>query len=209
MANAPRTGRRTTKAAASGARLRPLPMDRMRAGWRLTLARIPGGGLKGALAPVNVLGTLAHSPRTMGAFLRYWVRCKTDSAFTVREQEIVILRMGYRFGSDYVWKHHVPVAREFGVADTELAALRLPAAGRALGERERMLVALTDELVERRTLRDGTWARYGERLSATEWIDLIGLVSQYTYFALVNNAMRVEIEEPLRAVPGLRSRSVR
>ncbi len=42
---------------------------------------------------------------------------------SVREQERVILPMGCQYRSNYVWKRHVLVAREFGVDDTELDGL--------------------------------------------------------------------------------------
>jgi hypothetical protein len=34
-------------------------------------------------------------------------------------------------------------------------------------------------------------------------IDLISLVSQYVFFALLNNSLQIEIEEPLKEIPGL------
>ncbi len=68
-------------------------MEAMQADWLATLARIPGEGLKGKYAPVHVLGTLMHNPRTMGPFLDYWVTSKLEMAYSVREQELVILRM--------------------------------------------------------------------------------------------------------------------
>jgi 4-carboxymuconolactone decarboxylase len=184
-------------------RVTPQSIDDMRADWVATLAEIPGAGLKGPLFPRNVLGTLMYNPDTFGPFLRYWVTSKLKMHLSVREQEIVILRMGMLYRCEYVWKHHVPVGLEFGLADAEIDALRAAGVPDAFSERERALVALTDEMVEHRTVRPAAWAQWGRVLSAAEVVDLIALVSQYVLFALTNNVMQVELEETLAQVPGL------
>lgn len=188
---------------AEGSRIRPLPVSKMQPAWMKTLERIPGDGLKGPYFPKNVLGTLMHNPKTVGPFLAYWVGSKLDMGFSVREQELVILRMGYLYRCNYVWKHHVPVAEEFGVTAKELAALKKPAISTSFSKRERALLVLTDEMVEHRTIRKAVWTRYKDVLSKSEWVDLISLISQYVLFALTNNAMQVELEDALKDIPGL------
>jgi hypothetical protein len=70
------------------------------------LARIPGDGLKGEGFPRNVLGIIVHTSDTFGPFMNYWVACKLNMGLSVREQEVVILRMVVLSTNDYVWKHH-------------------------------------------------------------------------------------------------------
>ena len=53
----------------SAPRIEPLPMSALRSEWEATMARIPGKGLKGENAPVNVVGTLMHAPNVLGTFL--------------------------------------------------------------------------------------------------------------------------------------------
>lgn len=185
------------------ARLAPIAVDEMRTDWLATLARIPGDGLKGAGFPRNVLGTIAHNPETFGPFLEYWVTCKSRFALSVREQELVILRMACLYGSSYVWKHHVPVGYEFGIDDAELDAVRDGDFARFTVARERALLALTDELVDARTIRTHAWAEHRAALTATQLVDLVALVSQYVFFALMNNAFQVEVEASLAEVRGL------
>ena len=97
-------------------RIVPRPVEEMRQEWLDTVARLPGAGLKGAGFPHNCLGTLMISDGTVGPFLEYWVTCKERMSLSPREQELVILRMGVLYASNYVWMHHVPVGREFGAA---------------------------------------------------------------------------------------------
>lgn len=184
-------------------RIESLAMEGMRPEWLATLARIPGDGLKGEGFPRNVLGAIMHTPDTFGPFLEYWVTCKSKMALSVREQELVILRMGCLYRSNYVWKHHVPVAREFGVTDAELDAVRAGHAAALPTPREQALLALTDELVNARSISPAVWAERRAAITDQQVVDLIALVSQYVFFALMNNALQVQIEPALAHIPPL------
>jgi alkylhydroperoxidase family enzyme len=184
-------------------RLPPLRVEDMRQEWVGILERIPGAGLKGANFPKNVLGALMHNPDIFGPFMEYWVTSKLKMGFSIREQELIILRMGFLYGCDYVWKHHVPVACEFGVSGAEIEALKTAPLPLSFSAREYALLRLVEELVDHRTIRQEAWAQWSGLLRQSELIDLIHIVSQYVLFALVNNALQVELEAPLRDIPGL------
>jgi alkylhydroperoxidase family enzyme len=185
------------------ARIPPLPMSDMKEEWNKILERLPGAGLKGKFSPVHVFGTIMHTPGIFGPFLDYWVTSKLEMGITGREQELVILRMGYHYQCNYVWKHHVPVAREYGVTDEELEAVKTSPLSPVFSSRESALLHLTDEMVEYRTIRDEAWSKWSNELKTSEKVDLISLVSQYVFFSLLNNSLQVEVEEPLKDIPGL------
>lgn len=184
-------------------RMVPVSIDNMSREMTDILKKIPGDGLKGKYAPVNVLGTLMYNTDTLPQFLDYWVNSKLKMGFTVREQELVILRMGFHYGSNYVWKHHIPVAVEFGVTMAEISALKSETLPPVFNPREEAILILTDHLVNERNINDQVWDKYHGELKDSEVIDLISLVSQYVLFALVNNVVRVEIEPSLGEVPSL------
>jgi 4-carboxymuconolactone decarboxylase len=178
-------------------------MSDMQPAWLATLDRIPGDGLKGEGFPRNVLGVIMHSADTLGPFLEYWVTCKQAMSLTVREQELVILRMAVLFRSQYVWKHHVPVGAEFGISDAEMDALMGEQVGGEFNARERALLAFTDEMVEQRTVRADVWAAHKGAIDDQSVVDLVHLISQYVLFALMNNVMQVPVESALDEVRSL------
>lgn len=184
------------------ARIQPLPVADLTPACVRILERIPGAGLKGAGFPRNVLGSIMHNPETLETFLDYWVTAKSKMGLSVREQELVILRMACLYSSDYVWKHHLPVGREFGIAQEELAALH---AGQhaAFCQREAALLALTDEMVNYRSVRPECWNQHRPSLEERDVVDLISLVSQYVFFALMNNVLQVQVEDGVLGEPGL------
>lgn len=97
---------------------------------------------------------------------------------------------------------HEPLGREFGVTDRELHAVRT---GEYDGfpAREQALLALTDELVEARTIRREIWDAQRPNLGDIEVVDLVNLVAQYVLFALINNAAQVVVEEGLAGIPAI------
>ncbi|MDO9385162.1 MAG: carboxymuconolactone decarboxylase family protein [Thiobacillus sp.] len=184
-------------------RIAPLSTDDLRPEWVEILGRIPGKGLQGEGFPRNVLGMLMQNQETLGPFLDYWVTSKSKMGLTIREQELVILRMAVLYRSEYVWKHHLKVGREFGINDAELAAIRQGSYTAFAAERERALLELTDAFVNDRSLPPELWNRTRGVLSSRDFIDLISLVSQYVLWALTNVCMQVQLEPGVADLPGI------
>ncbi len=184
-------------------RIAPLSTDDLRPEWLDILGRLPGKGLTGEGFPRNVLGVLMQNQETLGPFLDYWVTSKSKMGLAVREQELVILRMAVLYRSEYVWKHHVKVGREFGINDAELDAIRQGSCDAFTAERERAFLELTDAFVNERSLPPALWNRTRGVLSPRDFIDLISLVSQYVLFALANVCMQVQLEPAVADLPGI------
>jgi alkylhydroperoxidase family enzyme len=184
-------------------RIAPLPTDDLRPEWVEILGRIPGKGLEGEGFPRNVLGILMQNQETLGPFLDYWVTSKSKMGLTIREQELVILRMAVLYRSEYVRKHHLKVGREFGINDTELDAIRQGSYTAFAAERERAFLELTDAFVNDRSLPPELWNRTRGVLGSRDFVDLISLVSQYVLWALTNVCMQVQLEPGVADLPGI------
>jgi alkylhydroperoxidase family enzyme len=182
-------------------RIQPMSTDDLRPEWREILGRLPGKGLQGEGFPHNLLGVLMHNQETLGPFLDYWVTSKSKMGLSVREQELVILRMAVLYRSEYVWKHHVKVGREFGINDIELDAIRQGAHTTFAAERERALLQLTDAFMNERCLSLELWNSTKQVLSSRDFVDLISLVSQYVLFGLTNVCLQVQVEPGVADLP--------
>lgn len=185
------------------ARIATLSTDDLRPECKAILRRLPGEGLKGEGFPRNLLGILMHNQETLGPFLDYWVTSKSSMGLAVREQELVVLRMAILYRSEYVWKHHVKVGREFGVNDGELDAIRLGSYDTFAVERERALLELTDAFMNERSLSPELWRTTRDVLCSQDVIDVISLVSQYVLFCLANVCMQVQVEPGVADLPGI------
>jgi len=184
-------------------RIVPLSTDNLSPECVKILERLPGKGLQGEGFPYNLLGILMHNQETLEPFLDYWVTSKAKMGLSVREQELVILRMAVLYRSEYVWKHHVKVGREFGINDTELDSIRHGSYAVFSSERESAFLELTDAFMNDRYLSTKLWNRTKNVLSSRDFVDLISLVSQYVLFALTNVCMQVQVEPGVADLPGV------
>jgi len=124
--------------------------------------------LLAAAPPLNIFRMLPHAPTLMRGFQQLGAAILGRAELDARLRELVILRIGQRSPAPYEWQQHVPIARACGVADEEIAALERGDAGAAcFGERERVLLRLTDELLAGPRASDETLAAmrgpYGDR----------------------------------------------
>jgi len=187
----------------SKSRITPLSTDELSPECVKILERLPGKGLQGEGFPYNLLGILMYNQETLEPFLDYWVTSKAKMGLSVREQELVILRMAVLYRSEYVWKHHVKVGREFGINDTELEAIRHGSYGASTVARERAFLELTNTFMNDKFLPPELWTRTKNVLSPRDFVDLISLVSQYVLFSLNNVCLQVQVEPGVADVPGI------
>jgi alkylhydroperoxidase family enzyme len=187
----------------SESRITPLSTDNLSPECVKILGRLPGKGLQGEGFPYNLLGILMHNQETLETFLDYWVTSKAKMGLSVREQELVILRMAVLYRSEYVWKHHVKVGREFGINETELEAVRHGSYAAFSSARERAFLQLTDTFINDRFLSPELWNRTRNVLNSQDCVDLISLVSQYVLFALTNVCLQVQVEPGVADLPGI------
>ncbi len=179
-------------------RIAPARPDELRPLARLVAtiaARITGSG------PPHIFTTLGRDPRLFRAWLRYSARLMLSGELSRRDTELTILRVAWRCRSAYEWQQHVPIALRAGLTPDEVAgaADRSPANG--FTERQRALLAVSDELLTRRTLSDATWSAVRAALGDRETIELCLLIGHYQGLASAIGGLGIEVERPRRAVP--------
>jgi 4-carboxymuconolactone decarboxylase len=170
-------------------RLPPLPADQWDEAVQRSLApMLPKAGPQDAN---NALSTFAHHPALAKAFLRFNVHLLYSSTLPARIRELAILRVAYRRDSEYEWTHHVELAKNEGISDDEIAAVRR---GEAVDPFERAVLTGVDELDEKSQLSDQTWAALGERLNDQQRMDFVFTVGCYTLLAMAFNTFGVQLE---------------
>ncbi|OBF04023.1 carboxymuconolactone decarboxylase [Mycobacterium sp. ACS4054] len=140
----------------------------------------------------NALSTLAHHPALAKAFLRFNVHLLTSSTLPPRIRELAILRVAHRRDCAYEWSHHVRMAKDEGITDDEIAAVRR---GEAADEFERAVIDVVDELEEKSQLSDETWFALGQRLDDQQRMDFVFTVGCYAALAMAFNTFGVQLEQ--------------
>ncbi|GFG74554.1 carboxymuconolactone decarboxylase family protein [Mycobacterium botniense] len=173
-------------------RLQPLPADQWDDAVQRSLADMLPAERRNPRDAGNALATLAHHPALTRAFLRFNTHLLFASTLPARLRELAILRVAHRRDCTYEWVHHVALAKEAGLSEDEITAVRR---GDAANRLEGAVLTAVDELDEKSQISDQTWATLGERLNDRQRMDLVFTVGCYTLLAMAFNTFGVEIED--------------
>ena len=160
------------------------------------LARIVAtltGRLTGG-APPNVFTTLGQHPRLFRAWLYYSAHLMPFGRLARRDTELVILRVAWRCRSVYEWRQHVPLALRIGLTADQITAIAQHAPTTGIGDRQRVLFAVADELLEQRAICEPTWRSARAILSDRELIELCLLVGHYQGLACAIGGLAIAPE---------------
>jgi alkylhydroperoxidase family enzyme len=76
---------------------------------------------------------LANSPDAAKAFDNLGMFIRHRGRLDPRLRQLAILQVGWLARSPYEWSHHVRISREFGVPDSDIAAVAVESEGRDSG----------------------------------------------------------------------------
>ena len=110
-------------------------------------------------------------------------------------REITILSTANEMGNEYEWSQHEKVAREVGVSDETIEAIRSGRAPIGMLPKEGVYVQAAREIVVDGTLSESTFQAIEHLLGPALTVDLVVLVGYYSMIARVINSLCVELEE--------------
>ena len=111
----------------------------------------------------------------------------------------MILRTGWRCGSDYEFGQHTVIGLGTGLDDAEVVRLTKPADTPGWTPGDALLIQAVDELVDDHVLADATWDALVASWSTQQVIDLVFTVGQYQLVSMALRSFGVQ-REP--GVPG-------
>jgi alkylhydroperoxidase family enzyme len=175
-------------------RIEPILLENADAPTRELFDRVPE-----PMRTLNVLRTVANHPPLLRPWLEFGAYLLRSSTLEPRLRELVVLRTGWQCRSPYEWGQHVVIGRMVGVLDADLQRLTQGAEAAGWTPAEAAALRATDELIERHSLGDATWAGLTAHFSTQQILDLIFLVGQYQLVAAALNALRVQRDDGLDA----------
>jgi alkylhydroperoxidase family enzyme len=158
------------------------------------------GRVSGSGAP-NLFTTLGRHPRLFRAWLRYSAHLMPFGQLPRRDTELVILRVAWRCRSAYEWHQHVPIALRVGLSPDDVAGVADSPRAAGFTQRQRTLLAVSDELLAGRALADATWNAVQATLRDRQAIELCLLIGHYQGLASAIGGLGIQIEH----VPGRQS----
>jgi alkylhydroperoxidase family enzyme len=145
--------------------------------------------------PLTIFTTLGRHPRLFRAWLFYSAHLMPFGTLPRRDAELVILRVAWKCGAAYEWWHHVPLALRAGLLPDEIAAAADVTSHTDLSDRQRVLVAITDDLLTQRALSDLTWQAARQTLTEREVIETCLLIGHYQGLASALGGLGIQLED--------------
>jgi alkylhydroperoxidase family enzyme len=153
--------------------------------------------------PLLLFRTLARSPRI---FARMFAGGLLDKGpLSLRQREIVIDRTTARLGCEYEWGVHIAFFAERAGLSTEQTAATVTGASDAAcwAADEQALIAVVDDLVDRRTISDHTWRRLTAHFDEAQILEAIALVGYYHTISFVCRGLELPLESYAARFPSL------
>ena len=144
--------------------------------------------------PLALFRTMARSPRVFDKMFAGGLLDK--GPLSLRQREIVIDRTTARLGCEYEWGVHVALfAKRVDFGDAEIAAtVHGPADAACWAPDEQALVAIVDDLVDRRTLSDATWTAARAHFDETQLLEAIALTGYYHTISFLCRGLDLPLE---------------
>jgi alkylhydroperoxidase family enzyme len=118
------------------------------------------------------------------------------SGLSPRSREIVILRAAFSRQSTYEWHQHVRIARDAGLGDADINAVRNWQRSSNFSADERALLAYVDALAANQRPDDTSFAAVRKGRSDSELMGVTYLITLYFQLAQLMATMELETEEP-------------
>jgi 4-carboxymuconolactone decarboxylase len=173
-------------------RLTPLPAEEWDDRARAALASLIPADRTNPGGAGNVLSTLVRHPDLTLAYLPFNAYLLTSSTLSPRIREVALLRVVYRRDCDYLWSHHLPVARRAGLTDHEIEAIGY---GEVAGDADRAVLGAVDDLVDHGTVSTAVWDDLGRHFTDHQRMDLVFTIGGYYLLAIAVNTFGIEDEK--------------
>ncbi|WP_333585463.1 carboxymuconolactone decarboxylase family protein [Phenylobacterium sp.] len=155
---------------------------------------------------INIFRTLAREPKAMKGFMGWgnYILSRRNG-LPAREREIVILRIGFLCRSGYEWTQHVPIGKQAGLTDEEVARIKVGADAPGWSAADGALIRATDELHHDQFITEPTWQALSEHFSDKQKMDLVFTAGQYTQVSMMLNSFGVQLDEGQTLDPDLKA----
>ncbi len=151
--------------------------------------------------PLKLFTTLAKNERAWGKFTAGSMLDR--GPLGLRERELVIDRTTARCGCEYEYGVHIRgFAEKAGIDEAQQRALVHGGADDPVwNEREAVLIASVDALLDTKRLTDGQWAALSAHFSEAEALEIVQLTAFYHGVSLICGALYLPLEEGAARFP--------
>ena len=168
--------------------MKPLPPERWDPSLQYIIDEMDG-------RPINLHCLLANHPPLLEAWWQYRMHSVRGGELEQRDAELVILRVAVHTKAWYEWAAHVDRGLAAGLSLRQIERVAAGPASPDWDERDSLLLAAVDSLVERRRIDASLYATLTEHFSERQLLDLVSLQGMYVTIACIVGTWDVSIED--------------
>jgi 4-carboxymuconolactone decarboxylase len=150
-----------------------------------TIVAGPRGKVEGPLRVWLTSPVFAARAQELGAF------CRFGTSLPPRLSELAILVTAAHWRAGFEWYAHEKFAREAGLAEAAIRAIKAGKTPTFDSENEAAVHAFARELLDTRRVSDATYARATAALEPVGVVDLVGILGYYGLISMTINAFEV------------------
>ncbi len=145
---------------------------------------------------LNLYRALVNSPDTARSFMALGMHIRFHMKLDARLRELAILQVGYGTRAPYEYAHHIELGKQFGVSDTDIAAIAMETRGESssLPALDRAVLRAARELTTGTALSDETFTALRAGLDHEQVTDLIVTIGFYCGVVRVLGALQIDVE---------------
>ena len=166
-------------------------------------AAASAAGVLEQLAPLSVFRVLLKNPgvaRALSGTLSALLM--SGNVLDARLRELVIMRIGWKTGSLYEWTQHWRVARQLGIPEADLVAVRDWRNATTLSAADRAVLRATDETLANGKISDSTWEECARHIASdAERIELVVAIGHWNLFSQLLKSLEIPLEEGVAPWP--------
>jgi alkylhydroperoxidase family enzyme len=157
------------------------------------------------VAPIALFRTVVRN-LPMAEAMTLWgsYELSRSLSLSLRDREIVIDRTCVRCGCEYEWGVHIAFfAEKIGFTSEQVAAIATgPSDAICWTPEEQALIALVDNLVDRRAIAPATWTQLAAHFDEAQILEAIALVGYYHTISFLCVGLELPLESYAARFPG-------
>jgi alkylhydroperoxidase family enzyme len=158
-------------------------------------------GIDARFGPNNILRAMIHSPAAAAGFYHLLNTLAFEHTIDPRYRELMILRLAWRSGSEYIFGQHVRLSRSLKLSEKEILGIREPHLYGGYTELDRAVISAADEMHERAVVVPATWAVLENSFKPHELVELLLGAGLWRMAAAFVNSAQVPLDESILRWP--------
>jgi uncharacterized peroxidase-related enzyme len=147
-------------------------------------------------AILNLHRALANTPNGLRNFMRLGNSLLFHGVLPPALRELAILCVAQMTGASYEWAHHVPIARQVGVREEQIAGLMAWRTSPHFDKRERAVLDYAEHVTSAVAAPDEVFREARAHLSEAEVVELTLVAGYWSMVARLLVALQIDVEPP-------------